>query len=318
MENHEDREGKFLIALFQKLSIILSDYGEREIAIWGACKTGITVKEVLEQNGISTSFFVDRDAKKIKCFEGLPVYLPEEIDPQANYVIIATLTLHESIENYLDNRGFLSRDYIYVCDNAFYNSSDIVYKGCVVGRYTYGYENLLFRCPIAERIGRYCSINETARIWDNHSLDTVSTHPFLDNRLFCTKEDKNKRDQLIRQYGVHTHNSINELCEIRNNPPIVIGNDVWIGANVVILPGVKIGDGAVLAAGAVVTKDVEPYAIVGGVPAKIIKYRYNKQIINSLLQIKWWDWSIEKIEENIEFFYQPELFCKLFNDANDM
>lgn len=81
----------------------------------------------------------------------------------------------------------------------------------------------------------------------------------------------------------------------------IIGNDVWIGANAIILQGVTIGDGAIIAAGAVVTKDVPPYAIVGGVPAKVIKYRFSDEVILKLLQIKWWDkpeeWIIQKLEK---------------------
>lgn len=80
-----------------------------------------------------------------------------------------------------------------------------------------------------------------------------------------------------------------------------------------LLPGVKIGDGAVVGAGAIVTRDVEPYAIVVGVPARTIKYRYPMKMIASFLRIKWWDWPIEKIEENFELFYQPELFCDVFD-----
>ena len=89
---------------------------------------------------------------------------------------------------------------------------------------------------------------------------------------------------------------------------------MWIGANVIILPGVKIGNGAIIAAGAVVTKDVEPYAIVGGVPAKLIKYRFKKEEINQLEEIKWWNWSIEEIERNIELFYRPEKFLYTLKD----
>ena len=80
---------------------------------------------------------------------------------------------------------------------------------------------------------------------------------------------------------------------------MVIGNDVWIGSNVIILPGVKVGDGAILSAGAVVSKNVEPYSIVGGVPAKHIKYRFPKAMREAFLRIKWWDWPVEKIKENI-------------------
>ena len=117
----------------------------------------------------------------------------------------------------------------------------------------------------------------------------------------------------MEKYGTHGNNCENDKSQIRDNRSVEIGNDVWIGANVIILPGVKIGDGAVLAAGAVVTKDVEPYAIVGGVPAKVSRYRFDQEMIEAFLRIKWWEWSVEKIEENIELFYQPEEFYKVFD-----
>ena len=81
-------------------------------------------------------------------------------------------------------------------------------------------------------------------------------------------------------------------------PSTDIGNDVWIGNNVIIKYGVKIGDGAILGAGAVVTKDVEPYSIVGGVPAKVIKYRFSPDEIKFLLAFKWWDKDLNWLKEN--------------------
>ena len=87
---------------------------------------------------------------------------------------------------------------------------------------------------------------------------------------------------------------------LQSKPSPVIGNDVWVGANVTILKGVSIGDGAVIAAGAVVTKDVEPYAIVGGVPAKFRKYRFDKEIVRKLLELQWWNYTLESLE-GIEF-----------------
>lgn len=79
----------------------------------------------------------------------------------------------------------------------------------------------------------------------------------------------------------------------------VIGNDVWIGHGATLMPGVKIGDGAIIATKAVVTKDVEPYTIVGGNPAKEIKKRFSEDIISKLLELQWWDWDIEKITLNV-------------------
>ena len=97
-------------------------------------------------------------------------------------------------------------------------------------------------------------------------------------------------------------------------PPetITIGNDVWIGARAVIVSNVTIGHGAVVGAGAVVTRDVSPYAVVGGVPAKIIKMRFNPEQIEKLLEIAWWDWPEERIRSNIDLFYgDPDEFIRL-------
>ncbi|TLU65218.1 CatB-related O-acetyltransferase [Thalassotalea litorea] len=95
-------------------------------------------------------------------------------------------------------------------------------------------------------------------------------------------------------------NIVNEDLEFDEYSRVTIGNDVWIGARAIILDGVKIGDGAIIAANAVVTKDVPPYAIVTGVPAKINSYRFEKERINELLKLKWWDLPIEEVLESIE------------------
>ena len=90
------------------------------------------------------------------------------------------------------------------------------------------------------------------------------------------------------------------LFKHTNKGDTVVGNDVWIGYESAIMPGVNIGDGAIVAAKSVVVSNVPPYTIVGGNPAKPIKQRFSSEIINSLLEISWWNWSIEKISRNLE------------------
>lgn len=95
--------------------------------------------------------------------------------------------------------------------------------------------------------------------------------------------------------------------------PIHIGNDVWIGVEVMILDGVTIGDGAVIGARSVVTKDVPPYAIVVGQPAKVIKYRFDNEVIDRLLEIKWWNLTDEEITEKVNFFREPKISLEIIN-----
>ena len=87
----------------------------------------------------------------------------------------------------------------------------------------------------------------------------------------------------------------------------VVGNDVWIGQNVTVLPGVHIGDGAIVGANSVVSKDVPPYHIVGGNPAKIIRKRFDDETVSFLLQLKWWDWNAEKIFSNLEILCSGDI-----------
>ena len=101
--------------------------------------------------------------------------------------------------------------------------------------------------------------------------------------------------------------------EFRCFLPIRIGSDVWIGSHVIVMGGVTIGDGAVVAAGSIVTKDVPPFAIVGGVPAKIIKFRFPSETIKRLLEIRWWDLPDEEITKHIDLFHTPDVTIEDIN-----
>lgn len=96
----------------------------------------------------------------------------------------------------------------------------------------------------------------------------------------------------------------------------ILGNDVLIGSHALVLGGVSIGNGAVVAAGAVVTKDVPPYAVVGGVPAKVIKYRFSQEIIDKLQEMQWWDWPEEKLRANIGLFQSYGMDAEGLNKSN--
>jgi virginiamycin A acetyltransferase len=161
-----------------------------------------------------------------------------------------------------------------------------------VGEYTYGLRRESFFAYHPEdrvRIGKFCSVADGVRfVFGGHRVDTVSTFPF---RAVC--------------FGEAPH------ADALSKGDIVVGNDVWIGVNAFILSGVKIGNGAVVAVGAVVNKDVAPYAVVGGVPAKLIKMRFGHDQIAALEKIQWWNWPIGKIKENLDLFYAaPEAFIR--------
>ena len=148
--------------------------------------------------------------------------------------------------------------------------------------------NVLYHYPINQDkliIGKFCSIACGARFLftsANHTLSSLSTYPFP---LFFEEWGLDKQD-VTRAWD--------------NKGDIVIGNDVWIGYEAVILSGVTIGNGAIIGARAVVTQDVAPYSIVGGVPAKPIRKRFSDAVINRLEDLQWWNWPHEKIATNLE------------------
>ncbi|MPM08315.1 Virginiamycin A acetyltransferase [bioreactor metagenome] len=145
--------------------------------------------------------------------------------------------------------------------------------------------NVLYHYPINHDrliIGRFCSIACGAKFLftsANHTMKSLSTYPFP---IF------------FEEWTL----DINDVASAWDNKgDIVVGNDVWIGYEAVILSGVHIGDGAIIGARAVVTKDVPPYTVVGGIPAKEIKKRFDEEIIQRLLQTEWWNWPVEKIRQ---------------------
>ncbi len=150
-------------------------------------------------------------------------------------------------------------------------------------------------CIINAKIGKYCSIGpRVTTVRGNHpTRDWVSTHPaFFSPACQC---------------GM-TYSDTQRFEEFKG--PIEIGNDVWIGASAIILDGVTVGDGAIITAGSVVASSVPPYSIVGGVPAKVIRYRFDEDEINYLLNLKWWDKPEQWIKDNAGKFCNIKNFCQ--------
>ncbi len=305
---------KFKDRCIQKCKEIKENSGNREIYIWGAGTGGQIAEYVLSSAGIGIKGFIDENAGNVMEYMQYPVYPKTIVDKNKHYIVISIMEYYEEIQEYLVLKRFSSVDCCYINMHMQGNAEDVVYKGCKIGRYTYGYIELLSMFPIATEIGRFCSINATARLWNNHPLEYVTTHPILDTPTFYSWDEYEERKRLCNKYGKYFDNVGSESSPLRKNRPVKIGNDVWIGANVSILSGVSIGDGAVIATGAVVVSDVEPYAIVGGVPAKLIKYRFEEEMREKLLKIKWWDWTLEKIENNIELFYDPQTFLEKYSE----
>jgi len=155
--------------------------------------------------------------------------------------------------------------------------------------------NVLYHYPINHDrliIGKFCSIACGAKFIftsANHTLNSLSTYPFP---IFFEEWNLDKK-QVASAWD--------------NKGDIVIGNDVWIGYEAVILSGVHIGDGAIIGTRAVVTKNVPPYTVVGGVPAKKIKMRYDDETINLLHNIQWWDWPFDKIQHFLPCIMNGEI-----------
>lgn len=188
--------------------------------------------------------------------------------------------------------------------NNKFEGGNLVNNKAILKNSTLGYGTYISgNCNLQRvNIARFCSIGQrVSNVFSIHpSSDWVSTHP----AFFSLS--KQAGFTFVENQKFNEQKFIDEKNKIHN----IIGNDVWIGNDVKIMPGIKIGDGAIIAAGAVVTKNIEPYAIFGGIPAKIIKYRFTNEEIEFLLNFKWWAKDLKWIKEHINDFSDIQVFIR--------
>jgi phosphonate metabolism protein (transferase hexapeptide repeat family) len=166
---------------------------------------------------------------------------------------------------------------------------------CTVGDYTYTSGDVM---ALYTDIGKFCSIASHVRVNpSNHPMERVSQHHFTYRRV---------------QYGFDSENDAG-IFTWRRADRCQIGHDVWLGHAVTVMPGVKIGIGAVVGSGAVVTKDIGPYEIAVGVPARPIRKRFSEEVIAAMLRIAWWDWDHETIKARFHDFLDTPAFIARYN-----
>lgn len=199
----------------------------------------------------------------------------EYVDPKTLYPI-AGVTRTCFLKNIITNPQIIVGDYTYYDDPVDIHN----FEKNVLYLFDFMQDKLI--------IGKFCQIATGVRFimnGSNHAMNGISTYPF-------------------KVFGKSWSNA---SMDVISKGDTVIGNDVWIGNSVTIMQGIKIGDGAIIGTNALVTKDVPPYTIVGGNPATIIRKRFNDETTEFLLQLKWWNWSVEKISENIAFITNGDI-----------
>ena len=238
-------------------------------------------------------------------------HIADNVDPRRHYLLAVN---DDDLADFLMDEQ--SKPFKFVDDYlTFYDlGGELPFKweccGAKIGRQTYFGDGFAGACEngYIKSIGHFTSINSTAEIANDHQQNMTFVSDDVSN--FFTEENKERfRSKYLadpkRPYDT-------------NQRLLTIGSDVWIGAYAFINCSkvTSIGDGAIIGSGAVVLENVPPYAVVVGVPAKIKRYRYSPEIVETLLRVKWWEWSIDEINANADALMSPEIFMKRFGRLN--
>lgn len=290
-----------MITDYQKIRTAIEDAlicGKSHFIIYPYGEYGVLTKQILNDSfGITEDYVIDNKLSRFNCnIKNLSFCSSLERD---KYTVLLTCANPDVYDEVLNNlKQYFTQDEIIEIFEVHMNNNDgggVKYTQC--GKYSYG---PLCNHWLVESVGAFCGFAAGSDVTENHPVDLISPHPFL----YRGKEANNVFDKYYEEYSspwcfpdVKPHGYVRKLRRIK------IGNDVWIGRNVLITNGANIGNGVFAGAGAVITKDVPDYAVVLGVPARIVRYRYTPEQIEKLNKIAWWDWPDELIRERYDDFY---------------
>jgi aminocyclitol acetyltransferase len=256
----------------------------REIAVWG------TPTRLLQ-----------------RALKGYNYHIAKDVDPKKHYVIIVNGGDEADFD--MDEQ---SEPFRYAYDCFLFGDDDMGLPfewechGVKIGRETYFGDKYEKGCKYGflESIGHFTSINITAMVQIDHQQNMIFTSDDLQD-LFTDENIAMFKDR-VKADPKHPYG--------KGKNRITIGNDVYIGANSFVNASkvTNIGDGAIIGAGAVVLENVPPYAVCVGVPAKVVRYRFPPEMIETLLRVKWWNWSVDEINANADALINPEIFMKRF------
>lgn len=262
------------------------DEGYSKFIIFPYGENGMLAKQVLQESfGITDFIVVDTELAEYndEILSVGEIQANKELS-DASALIIASV--EEEIINFAKNNFFCKKS-VAILDET---EDNLIDRQTDIGRYCYG--------PLATpnfrvaSVGSFCSFAEGSDAVWNHQLTMVTNHDFIYENVICEEIDNQK------------------YCYADFNKRFHIGNDVWLGKNVILTNGITIGNGVRVAAGAVVTKDLPDYCIAAGVPARIIGYRFDREQIEKLNKIAWWNWDIEKIKECYDDFIDINVFLE--------
>lgn len=300
-----------MVQQIKKIIENMFEGGRANIIIYPFGDIGMSVKNILNTAyGVIEDFIVDDHLCRFNN-QIHSTKLFDEIEVRKYSVILATDNTElydELLQKLLAQKVTMEQIYTFECNtegslqNNRYKRE--AYRKCIttkIGKHSYG-PICAEHHSLIEEIGAFCCFGPGVAVVPNHEMRYITTHDMLYSGKQYMGIDipyEYYKDEVYYLEGIKPKDCVTKRKRSR------IGNDVWLGRNVIVTNGACIGNGVIAGAGAVITKDVPDYAVVVGVPARIIKYRYSQSQIEALNRIQWWNWSDDRIRDCFDDFYLP-------------